>query len=153
MRQFVTTTLLCLSLLIASNAFAGRRTITVVHRADRVEIEGGWVARITGITAPEPGTLLGGEGLAFTRNAVEGKSVAFSSWTTDNTAAGIVHDAEGLPFATVEYGDPPLDLGAELLKRGLARVDEEHLPEYVEHYREIEAKAKAAGIGLWKQTD
>lgn len=152
--RIATTAVLSLFLLLcAGSALANRRTVTVIHRADRVEIEGGWVTRIAGITAPEPGTPLGDEGLKFTRDRVLGKSVVFSTWTTNNLVSGIVYDGEGLPFATIEFGSSSIDLAVELLKVGLARVDAEYLPEYCQHYREIEGKARAAGIGLWAEGD
>ena len=41
------------------------------------------------------------------------------------------------------------DFGALLISKGYARVNGEPLPEELEHYRELEAKARAARVGLW----
>jgi hypothetical protein len=37
------------------------------------------------------------------RVRTEGKTVKFFTWTTDNTATGIVRDENGHPFVKIEY--------------------------------------------------
>jgi endonuclease YncB( thermonuclease family) len=142
--------ILVLVFLAANPAEANTRVVSVVHSGDMVEIEGGWTSRITGIKAPALDAPFGREAHEFTRDAVEGERVVFSTWTTNSMPSGIVYDEDGIPFATIEYGGPRLDLGAELLKRGLARVDTNYLPEYHQEYVTIEAEAREAGAGLWR---
>jgi len=64
-----------------------------------------------------------------------------------------VKDAEGHPFAHILFG-PELstDINALLLEMGLAQIDEAYLPAELEHYREIEAKARAKKVGIWSGT-
>jgi endonuclease YncB( thermonuclease family) len=70
--------------------------------------------------------------------------------TTDNTAAGIVRHQDGAAFAVIKYGKGlTVDLNAELLAKGFARLNGMDLPEELSHYRQLEAEARAAGRGLW----
>jgi endonuclease YncB( thermonuclease family) len=72
------------------------------------------------------------------------------TWTTDNTAATIVRDDAGRPFAQILFGEGlALDIAALLLEKGLARVDADHLPDFCEHYVEIERVARENGVGIW----
>jgi endonuclease YncB( thermonuclease family) len=81
---------------------------------------------------------------------VEGERVKVFTLTTDNTASGIVRDADGMPFAEILLGPARnIDLGAALLSKGLARVDEASLPDHLAHYREIEAEARRLRLGIW----
>ncbi len=133
-------------------AVAGHTLVVArVHAGDRIEFEGGWITRILGIAAPGVDDPVGREALRFVRECLDGRRVAVFTWTTDNTAAGIVHDEEGLPFAEIGFGeDEAIDLGARLLALGLARVDGDHLPAHLVYYREIEAEARAARRGIWR---
>ena len=134
---------------------AGTRNVAKVHQGDLIEIEGGWVTRLTGIRAPVIDEPFGKEAYDFTCNAVEGKRVALFTWTTNNLTSGIVHDEEGKPFGTILYGEAyAKELNAELLKRGLAKVDSKYLPDDVaETYRKLETEAKDQGIGIWSTKD
>lgn len=119
-----------------------------------VQFEGGFRVHLTGITVPGPETEVGWAAYDYAKRRLEGTRVAVFTWTTDNTAAGIVCGDDGLAFAKIMYGRGlSIDIAAELLERGLARVDTERLPDGCEHYREIERDAKARGLGLWSQTD
>lgn len=145
-------TIAAISVLVlqAAVATANTRVVVRVHSGDLIEIEGGWVTRLTGISVPEPDETFGMQALDFSKRRIEGRTVAMFTWTTDNTAATIVRDENGRPFATIKFGTAlDIDLAAVLLEKGLARVDEEHLPESLHHYREIERSARQNGLGIW----
>jgi endonuclease YncB( thermonuclease family) len=125
-------------------------TILKVHSGDEIEFEGGWKTRLTGIDAPDEGAPGGAAALRFTRELVEGQRVAVFTLSTDNTAAGIVRDADGMPFAEIHLGpERDIDLGVLLLSEGLARVDEHFLPDHLAHYPELEAEARLRKQGIW----
>lgn len=141
---------------------ANTAAIEKVISGDRVQIKGWEIVRLTGIIAPAPDEPFGQEALAFTKSELEGKLVVIATYSIDNTAAGIVRDPEGLCMVHIEYGSDvtgkgkksggiseTVDFNALLLEKGLARIDEEYLPEFLEFYREIEAKAKEQKTGIW----
>jgi len=144
-------------LLIAAPAAAGGNTgtVTKVLGGDLVRIGDSFVARLTGVAAPDTNDALGGEIFAFTRGELEGKLVKLFTWTTDNTAAGIVRDEEDRAFIQIYYGkDFSISFNELLLEKGYARIDEEHLPEdLTERYRGLEKKAREKGLGIWKKTE
>ncbi|MCB2212323.1 thermonuclease family protein [bacterium] len=151
MKRTVVLAVCMLLLLLSTHAvLANQRTIVKVHRGDIVELEGGWKARIVGVRAADLDDPYGQKAFQYAQKALEGQRVAFFSWTKDNTAAGIVYGEDGLPFATVEYGPKRKDFGAELVSMGLAEVDTEHMPEYVEHYADLQKKAMAKQNGMWR---
>jgi len=134
-------------------ALANVLTVSRVHGGDLIEFEGGWTTRLTGIEAPAIDTPDGRQAHAFTRQQLEGKRVKVFTYTTDNTAAGIVKDADGRPFARILFGpEKSTDLNAQLLEMGLAQIDEAYLPADLEHYREIQAEARAKKVGIWSGT-
>jgi endonuclease YncB( thermonuclease family) len=134
----------------AGPAAANTLVVAEVHAGDLVEFEGGFTVHLTGIAIPGRTTQIGWTAFDFTKRRLEGKLVAVFTWTTDNTAAGIVIAADGLAFAKISYGkDPAIDIAAELLERGLARVDPDRLPEGYDHYMEIECQARNRKVGLW----
>lgn len=145
------TTLTIAAVLIAATCLAGHTLeVTTVDRGDVLVLGGSWTTRLVGIRAPARDERCGPEALAFTRDAVGGAVVAVFTLTRDHTAATIVRDAEGLPLAEIAYGpDEDVDLAAELLRRGLARVDEDVLPDHLAHYRDIERTARRSGAGMW----
>jgi endonuclease YncB( thermonuclease family) len=147
--------LLLLAICLAcTGALANTGTVTAVRAGDLVVIGEDWTTRLTGIVAPGPDTPIGGYALEFTRRQLEGKLVKFFTYTADNTAAGIVRDGDGRPFAVIKCGpDLTTDVGALLLEKGLARIDEAYLPEDLGHYREIEARARERKIGIWAQAE
>ena len=105
---------------------------------------------MTGIEVPDRHTEIGREAYDFTRRRLEGKRVAVFTWKTDNTAAGIGYGEDGLAFAKISYGKSlSTDIAAQLLERGFARVDPDHLPEGYDHYREIERRARDQKVGIW----
>lgn len=129
---------------------AGTRVIGKVLGGDFVQLEGGFKAHVVGVITPAPDEKGGEEAFDFAKKTLEGKRVVFSTWTLDNTAAGIVYDENNIAFASIEYGDPRIDFGEELLKRGLGRVNEDYLPDFVaERYRKLEAEAREAKVGIW----
>jgi endonuclease YncB( thermonuclease family) len=139
-----------LMLCAAATVSANTRVVTEVRAGDLVVIGESWETRLLGITAPGPEDPIGRQALDFTKRRLEGAVVKLFTYTTDNTAAGIVRGDDGRPFATIlcgrGYSD---DIAAGLLAAGLAQVDEEHLPESCSHYRAIESEARRAGRGLW----
>jgi len=155
LQQGTRVSLVLISLCLAcTGALANTGTVTAVQPGDLVVIGDDWTTRLTGIVAPAPDTPVGGYALEFTRRELEGKLVKFFTYTTDNTAAGIVRDEDGRPFAVILCG-PELttDINALLLEKGLARIDEEYLPAELEHYREIEAGAREKKVGIWAVED
>ena len=150
------------SVAIPKTAGANTATIEEVLQADRIKIKGWEVVRLTGIVAPKPEEPFGEEAFRFAKGELEGKLVKIATYTTDNTARGIVRVDEGLCLIQIEYGGEardkedesgpePLsvDFNALMLEKGFARVDEEYLPEWLEHYREIEEEAKKKKLGIW----
>ncbi len=138
------------SLLICANVAANTRVVARVEAGDLIEIEGGWITRLTGISVPPPSDPIGWQAYDFTKRRLEGQTVAMFTWTRDNTAATIVRDDEGYPFARIQFGKGfAMDIAALLLERGLARVDADHLPAFCEHYLEIERVARENGVGIW----
>ena len=83
------------------------------------------------------------EGRVWYEVEIEGKKIKLFTWTTDNTAAGIVRDGNNHAFIQIYYG-----MGMEtsfneiLLKKGYARVDREYLPDELHHYLELEKEAR-----------
>ena len=140
------------ALSIATAATAGGNTllVTEVREDCTVVFDGGFAIHLTGITFPDPDTELGREACDFVRRRIAGQRVAVFTWTTDGTAAGIVWGDDKLAFATILYGEHrSIDIAAQLLERGLARVDPERLPQIAQHYREIEWTARVHGLGVW----
>jgi endonuclease YncB( thermonuclease family) len=150
MRRISLMLLIALISVAAGTAVANTRIIAKVHPGCLVELEGGFTVRLTGISVPGARTRIGYRAYDFAKRRLEGKRVAFFTWTRDNTAAGIVYGEDGLAFAKIEYGRGlSTDIAEELLELGLARVDPQHLPEDCQHYREIERQAKERKLGLW----
>ncbi|MFZ5434525.1 MAG: thermonuclease family protein [Calditrichota bacterium] len=148
---------LIIATMLPLTAYANTATIEKVLRGDRLQIKGWEVVRLSGIIAPALDEPFGEEAYQLAKQELEGKLVRMATYTTDNTAVGIVRDPEGLCLVQIEYGDTALsdkkaaiDFGASLLDKGLARVDERYLPDYLQHYREIEKTAKEKKIGIWK---
>jgi len=78
--------------------------------------------------------------------------VKIFTWTTDNTAAGIVHDENGYPFVEIEYWKGEyLSFNELLLKKGYARVDQKYLLENLKHYINIEREAREKGLRTWEK--
>lgn len=145
--------LLLLAALLAVGVSAGANVVTVkkVLGADLVQIGDAFVARLTGIKAPERDEPLGQEVYEFTKRELEGKTVKLFTWTTDNTAAGIVYDDQGRAFVQVFYGkDRTVSFNETLLKKGYARIDAEFLPDELQHYHALEKEAREKGLGIWK---
>ena len=122
-----------------------------VLSGDLVQFGETWVTRLTGVRAPQPNEPLGPEVLEFTKRELEGKTVVLVTWTTDNTAAGIVHDKAGRPLAQIFYGKGfATSFNEVLLKKGYARVDPDYLPCDLKHYLDLEKEAREKGLGIWK---
>ena len=148
---------LAVLLLLAAPAAAGGNTgtVTKVMGGDLVRIGDSFVTHLTGVTAPDTNNALYREVFAFTRKELEGKLVKLFTWTTDNTAAGIVRDADGRAFIQIYYGkDFATSFNELLLEKGFARVDEGRLPEELAvRYRALEEKARERGLGIWRETE
>ena len=150
MRRITLITLLAFISIVAAPASANTLVVAKVHGGDLVEFQGGFTIHLTGIVVPNRNTQIGWEAYDFSKRRLEGKRVAVFTWTTDNTATGIEFGEDELPFAKISYGkDRKIDIAAELLKHGYAKVNPDHLPEGYEHYQEIERRAKAQMMGVW----
>jgi micrococcal nuclease len=140
-----------LVLVIPAPTLGNTGTITKVLGGDIVQIGDSFVARLTGIAAPPKSEVLGYKIYDFTKRELEGKLVKLFTWTTDNTAAGIVRDENGHAFVQIYYGKEMGESFNELLlKKGFAKVDEKCLPEDLkERYLELEKEAREKGLGIW----
>jgi len=143
-----------LILLLPISALANTGTVKMVLSGDLVQIGDTFIARLTGIKAPSRNDTLGYKIYDFTKRELEGKTVKIFTWTTDNTAAGIVHDKSGYPFVEIEYWKgESLSFNEVLLKKGYARVDRKYLPDNLKHYLGLEKEAQEKGLGIWKEND
>jgi len=125
--------------------------IKKVLSGDLVQIGDTFVARLIGISAPSREEGIGNEIYDFTKRELEGQTVAIFTWTTDNTAAGIVHDEKGYPFVQIYYGEgASVSFNEVLLKKGFARVDTKYLPDDLKHYIDLENEARGKRLGIWK---
>jgi endonuclease YncB( thermonuclease family) len=133
------------------SALCNTGVVKKVLNGDLVQIGDTFVARLTGITAPPRDETLGYEIYDFTKRELEGKKMKVFTWTTDNTAEGIVYDENGYPFVEIEFLEgESLSFNEILLKKGYARVDKNYLPEHLQHYLELEKEAQEKGLGIWK---
>jgi endonuclease YncB( thermonuclease family) len=132
-------------------ATANIRVIDEVLSGDVVRVGDSFVARLAGLRAPDRKEPLGQEVFEFTKREIEGRAVKLFTWTTDNTAAGIVHDEEGHAFVQIFYGkNNAVSFNEVLLKKGYARVDPKYLPDDLKHFLDLEKEARAKGLGIWK---
>jgi len=128
--------------------------IKKVLSGDLLQFSDTFVARLTGIVAPPRNEVLGYEIYDFTKRELEGQTVKLFTWTTDNTAAGIVHDDKGYAFVQVFYGKgASVSFNEVMLKKGYARVDPKYLPDDLKHYLDLEKEARDKGLGIWKHPD
>lgn len=122
-----------------------------VLSGDLVQIGDTFLARLTGIRAPERNEPLGEEIYDFTKRELEGQTVKLFTWTKDNTAAGIVYDGKGYARVQIYYGKgAAVSFNEVMLKKGYARIDPEFLPDELKHYRALEMEAREKGLGIWK---
>lgn len=140
-------------LFLSISALGNTGVVKKVLSGDLVQIGDTFVARLTGIKSPSRDETLGDKIYDFTKRELEGKTVKLFTWTTDNTAAGIVHDENGYPFVEIEYwkGGEYLSFNEVLLKKGFTRVDQNYLPEHLTHYLDLEEEAREKGLGIWKK--
>jgi len=138
-------------LAVAISAAGNVGVIQKVLSGDLVQIGDTFIARLTGIAAPSRDEAIGYQVYDFTKRELEGKLVKIFTWTTDNTAAGIVHDEKGYPFVQIYYGKrASVSFNEVLLKKGYARVDHKYLPDDLKHYIDLEKEAREKGLGIWK---
>lgn len=150
MPRLLLLTLVALLSITSSPEAANTLIVAEVHAGDLVEFEGGFKVHLTGIVVPGCTTQIGWKPFDFTKRRLEGKQVAVHTWTTDNTAAGVVFGEDGLALAKISYGRAlSIDLAMELLERGFARTNSDRLPEGYDHYLEIERQAKDQKLGIW----
>ncbi len=141
-----------LMLLLTISAMANTGVVKKVLSGDLIQIGDTFVARLTGIETPPRNEILGYKIYDFTKRELEGKTVKIFTWTTDNTASGIVHDENGYPFVEIEYWKgESLSFNEVLLKKGYARVDQKYLPENLKHYLDLEKEAQEKGLGIWEK--
>lgn len=139
-------------LLLPISALANTGIIEKVLRGDLVRIGSTFVARLTGITVPPREEALGYKIYDFTKRELEGKTVKIFTWTTDNTARGIVRDENGHAFVEIEFlQGETLSFNEILLKKGYAKVDRKYLPEHLKHYLVLEKEAQEKGLGIWEK--
>ncbi len=125
-------------------------TVEEVLSGDLVRIGDSFIARLTGIKAPPRNEIMGYRIYDFTKREIEGKKIKLFTWTTDNTAAGIVYDEDGRAFVQIYYGrGMETSFNEVLLKKGYARVDRDRLPDDLEHYLKLEKEAREKGLGIW----
>jgi len=130
--------------------FSNTGTVDEVLGGDLVRIGDSFIARLTGITVPPRNEIMGYKIYDFTKRELEGKVVKLFTWTTDNTAAGIVRDKNDHAFVQIYYGKGmETSINELLLKKGYARVDREYLPDDLEYYLELEKEARGKGLGIW----
>ena len=142
--------LVTMCLMAVNPVWSNTGTVTKVEAGDLIVIGDNWKTRISGIRVSDVRDPVGFRAFDFTKRHVEGAVVKLFTWTTNNIAAGIVRDENGLPRAKILFGKGwSEDLAERLLAQGLAWVDETMLPEDCEHYRAIEAEARRRGVGLW----
>lgn len=140
------------TLLLPISGAANTGIIDKVLSGDLVQIGDSFVARLTGIAAPPRDEPLGYRIYDFTKRELEGKRVKIFTWTTDNTAAGIVRDENGHAFVEIEFlQGETLNFNELLLKKGYAQVDRKYLPEHLKHYLVLEKEAREKGLGIWEQ--
>ena len=125
-------------------------TVSEVLSGDLVRIGDSFIARLTGIKVPPRDEIMGNRIYDFTKREIEGKKIKLFTWTTDNTAAGIVYDGNDHAFVQIYYGKGmETSFNEVLLRKGYARVDEEYLPDDLKHYLELEKEAREKGLGIW----
>lgn len=126
--------------------------IKKVLSGDIIQLNETFTARLTGIKAPPRNETFGYKIYDFTKRELEGKLVKISTWTTDNTRAGIVYDKNGYAFVEILYGkDSSLCFNEVLLRKGYARVDHEFLPDNLQHYTDLEREAREKKLGIWNK--
>ncbi len=140
------------ALALAIQAAGNTGVVRKVHSGDLVQFGDSFIARLTGIKAPPRNESLGYKIYDFTKRELEGQTVVLVTWTTDNTAAGIVHDDAGYPFVQIFYGKKAaVSFNEVMLKKGYARVDPQYLPDGLKHYLDLEKEAREKRLGIWKQ--
>lgn len=156
MRRTITNRIFMMLLLltIPVSVLGNTRVITKVLDSDLVQIGDSFVARLTGIAAPPKNEVIGYKIYDFTKRELEGKLVKIFTWTTDNTAAGIIRDEDGHAFVQIYYGKGlATSFNEVLLKKGFARVDETRLPEDLKHYLDLEKEAREQDLGIWEKKE
>ncbi len=139
------------ALAAAVSAAGNIGVVRKVHSGDLVQFGDSFIGRLTGLKAPPRNESLGNKIYDFAKRELEGQTVVLVTWTTDNTAAGIVHDDAGYPFVQIFYGKgASVSFNEVMLKNGFARVDLKYLPDDLRHYLDLEAEARAKGLGIWK---
>jgi len=139
------------ALAAAVSASGNTGVVSKVLAGDRVQFGETFVARLTGIAAPALTEPLGNEVYDFTKRELEGRMVKLFTWTTDDTAKGIVYDEKGQAFVQIFYGKgASVSFNEVLLKKGYARVDSKYLPDELKHYLDLEKEARDRGLGIWK---
>ena len=135
-----------------TNAGGNTGVVTEIIRGDVVTIGESFSARLTGIYCPAPdSTEIGKEIIDFTTRELKGKVVQFTTWTTDNSAAGIVYDDTGYPFVTINYGENyGYCFNEIMISKGFARVDTLWLPNDRIQYLNLERRARENHIGIWE---
>lgn len=120
-----------------------------VHDGDTFELMDGRKVRLLAVDAPER-VAEGGKG---PEPGYKESTDLVRGWVMEAPVRlaydGQRRDVYGRWLAYVSLADGR-DLGAELLRRGLARVYERSEAGRLEDYKKLEAQARDKGLGLWK---
>ncbi len=144
--------MMIIMVIVAMAGAASANTGVVEEAIDggTIRIGESFVARFTGLDVPDSTTSIGRMIRIFTKEELEGKLVKLFTWTTDNSAAGIVRDENNLPFVQIYYGEKmATSFNEVLLRMGYARVAKGYLPTDLEHFLDIEREARKKGVGIW----
>ncbi len=151
-RSLIFVVIVLLTAGVADPVLSNTGTIDEVLGGDLVRIGDSFITRLTGIKAPPRNEIMGYRIYDFTKREIEGKKVKFITWTTDNTAAGIVRDGNDHAFVQIYYGKGmETSFNEVLLRKGYARVDKDFLPDDLKHYLELEKEAREKGLGIWAE--
>ena len=109
---------------------------------DTLELEG-WRFRLHGIDAPEPGQVCARQGVPWPCGAAAAAALRRLAAGGAVTCRATGRVREGVPLAKCQVDR--LDLGAEMVTRGLALPDPSGAPDYLPNYRE----ARSLGEGIF----
>ena len=132
-------------------------TVTRVVDGDTLVLDNGEKIRLKGVDTPEsvhpnkPVQPFGPEAKEYTRAQLKGARVYLI--LDENDTATNHRDRYGRLLAYVFRNEDDLDFNAELLKRGLARVQEKYSCERLEEFHKYQEQAQKQKIGLWSSPD
>jgi micrococcal nuclease len=132
-------------------------TVTRVVDGDTLVLDNGEKIRLKGVDTPEsvhpnkPVEPFGPEAREFTRTQLQGVKVYLI--LDENDTANNHRDRYGRLLAYVFRNEDDLDFNAELLKRGLARVEKGYPCERLDEFHKYQEQAQKQKLGLWGSPD